>query len=582
MRAAFFSIFYLLIGLVAEAVPKFHTADDSIPLIRRDLLPLDRAAMDHLANQLTTLADTEVTQKAPALRQRAQLLTLILRLSPSQNRARQMQRDLSERTFRPSPNNSDLASALKEAFATASWLTTLPPETQGSRLAQLLLDVLSPFRKDHPLMAKHQLAGLNDRWQGLIPPLTAFKDKDAPKTPLPTPGTPENLVAKTPENPEKTPKYHTTALLTTIPMVTVSESRLSLGTVDTSLILTPTSDGSAGSIKFKPGPSSGAREQDFIQKLLVFFESKGRPLPKNYNLFINTGKESYAKKNQDNLLAPLAILLDSAITGRDLEPNVILFAKLEDDGSLTRPAQSWPLLHSLREKRTPPGTRLLVPSSLKEELTAMLVIEEPGFLLRFEIIACDNYTQARNLFLGKNEQPPEIQQSSKTFQEVAEVLTRKSDANIPSSLVFPSVGSRLREAAGTSPRHLSANVLLRQASGNRPSRFSTPMFARELLRLTPSLTRTPEVDFSNGSKKLKEFHARQRQILEDFRDSRQVDRDDRAFIEDGIDLVDRIRSIARLFLTGKSTAGTLALKNWKEQAQLFRKKIERLTGDPAH
>ncbi|MDC1206597.1 hypothetical protein N8Z81_03375, partial [Akkermansiaceae bacterium] len=87
MRSVFFLLVCSLLHLAAGfagAAPVFRPSDESFPLIRRDLIPLDISAIKNLANDLTTLADTPVKQTGVELRERAQLLTLTLRLSPSQ------------------------------------------------------------------------------------------------------------------------------------------------------------------------------------------------------------------------------------------------------------------------------------------------------------------------------------------------------------------------------------------------------------------------------------------------------------------------------------------------------------------
>ncbi|MEN8847681.1 MAG: hypothetical protein ABF377_06360 [Akkermansiaceae bacterium] len=569
MRAAFFLLLFSLLHLAAGltgAAPVFRPSDESFPLIRRDLIPLDISAIKNLANDLTTLADTPVKQTGVELRERAQLLTLTLRLSPSQSRAREMERSLLKKSFKASINNPDLKEARGRALDTAKWLITLPPESEGSLLGELLLDVLTPFQKNHSLIKDRDLSSIDERWSGVIAPLAEFEPPPPPVTP--------------PKDKPTASEYLTTALLTTTPLLTELDGQQTLGAVNVSLILTKNNN--LSQLRFKPELTTNGRSRSsepLHNDLKAFFTAQDRPLPDNYDLFLDTGRGSYSERNKTNILAPVAMMLDAALTGRELARNVLIFGKLEADGSLTRPAGSWPLLHSLKDKNPLPGTRLLVPSTLAEELTAILVLEEPGFLLRFEIIACDSLTEARQLYLTDAEPPTDLAAASKAFQEVAEALRRTSDGNLASSLVYDSVKSRLMSAAAASPRHLSANILLKQASGKRPSSFSTPMFAREMLRLTSTLSQVPKIEFNSGSRPLKTFHKEQRDILENFRERRRIGRDDKEVLTSGIDLIDKLRPIIRLIEKNEGITGAVQLVAWRAEAILFRQRLQRLSGD---
>ena len=550
-----------------SAAPVFVAPDDSVPLIRRDLIPLDSAAIDHLADALTTLADSPLKNNALSLRQRAQLLALTLRLSPSQSRAREMLRNVINGSYQPSIQESRKKSARGHGFLTAKWLLEMPEESEGKHLGHLLLDVLAPYQSDHPLLEKRAPSD-EDRWKGIIAPLTAFENASKPQPLDPTPETPKNS------------KYATTGLLTTTPLVTVTNGQVRYGPVNVRLILT---ERGKGQLKFKPAlTSSNGPErptQPLHDALMQFYQGQDRPLPKGYDLYLDTGRGTYAERNKENITAPLAMMLDAASTGRPLASNIVLFARLHADGSLSRPFESWPLIYSLRNKRPSAGTRLLVPPELAEELTALLVLEHPSFLLRFEIISCASLNEARQIYLEDAQQPDDIQAASKIFKEVTEALRRTSDGNIAAKLVYDSVKSRLQEAAEASPRHLSAQILLKQASGNHPSSFSTPMFAREFIRITESLTNPPDIDYNSSSRALKTFQTEQKALLVEFSESRRVSQDDDPLVEEGKNLVDKLRPIIRLIDRDQSIPATLQLTFWRKEVTLFRDRLKRLTGN---
>jgi hypothetical protein len=552
-----------------SAAPVFVAPDESVPLIRRDLAPLDSAAIVDLAHALTTLVDSPLKNNAISLRQRAQILALTLRLSPSQSRAREILRSTINGDFQPAIQKDLKKSARDHGFLTAKWLLEMPEESEGRHLGNLLLDVLAPYQSDHPLLEKRTSTD-EDRWQGVIAPLAAFANASKTQPLDPTPKTPQRR------------KYATTGLLTTTPLVTVTNGQIKHGAVNVSLILTEQGE---GKLKFKPAltrPGGPTRStQPLHDALIQFYQDQDRPLPQGYDLYVDTGRGSYAERNKENIAAPLAMMLDAASTGRPLAPNIVLFARLGADGSLSRPFESWPLIHSLRDKRPTAGTRLLVPPELVEELTALLVLEHPSFLLRFEIISCGSFDEARQIYLEDAQLPDDIQAASKIFKEVTEALRKTSDGNIAAALVYDSVKSRLKEAAEASPRHLSAQILLKQASGKRPSSFSTPMFAREFIRITESLTSPPAIDYNSSSKGLKTFQSEQKALLAEFRESRRISRDDDPLIEEGKNLIDKLRPIIRLIDKDQSIPATLQLTLWRQEVTLFRDRLKRLTGDSA-
>ncbi|MDB4510249.1 hypothetical protein N9062_04510, partial [Akkermansiaceae bacterium] len=90
MRLVFFAAFFILTSL-ANAGVRYLPANDSVPLLRRDLIPMDVDAIRELADHLAILADGPMPKSPGKLRHRAQILTLNQRLLPGQNRARSIE-----------------------------------------------------------------------------------------------------------------------------------------------------------------------------------------------------------------------------------------------------------------------------------------------------------------------------------------------------------------------------------------------------------------------------------------------------------------------------------------------------------
>ncbi|MFT6498377.1 MAG: hypothetical protein ACJAT6_000505, partial [Akkermansiaceae bacterium] len=146
----FLSVFLIALASLATAATKYVPANDSQPLIRRDLLPLDVAAIRELAQNLAILADGPLPKSAGQLRHRAQTLTLSQRLSPAQPRTRAIQSAFLNREERPKPAGSEVNPAKHDLLLTASWLAKLPTDSEGYRLGQLLLDILQQTSGSDP------------------------------------------------------------------------------------------------------------------------------------------------------------------------------------------------------------------------------------------------------------------------------------------------------------------------------------------------------------------------------------------------------------------------------------------------
>jgi len=476
-------LFLLTIGLASLAAGelRYLPANKAQSLVRRDLIPLDVDAIGDLAARLTIIVDGPFPKTASQLHHRARALTLSRRLLPSQPQARAIEDASLEKKDRPAVPESDSKPAMEAILETADWLTLLPADSEGHHLGQLLLDIIQPLVVDHPILKRRDPAQAAGRWNSVIPGIQNFESEDKPEKP--------KQPLKTESNQRR---YAITALLTEIPMISTGEEEGSEPVADlvtTSLVVTrapfldpegeneePT-ERAPGRLLFKPKPTFAV--DPLHQSLLDFFETHLDPLPAHSNLNINTTRRRYLARNRENIIAPIAMMLDSAVTGRSLRRNTILFADLRPNGSLKRPAQAWELLLCLDELKLPAKTRLIVGSGMVEELTALLVLEKASFFNKFEVLEAPTYEDARALFFDDEALPAELQAASDGYREVRE----KADlaTNLGTFLSLASVEQRLVKASELSPRHLSAKVLATQTV-RRPAYFSATMAALDLDR----------------------------------------------------------------------------------------------------
>jgi hypothetical protein len=509
-------IVLLSLGSFAAGALKYLPASETGILVRRDLLPLDTDAITGLSDHLALLADGPFPKSASQVRHRAQVLTLSLQLHPTQARARETQEAYIKGKDRPAPEADQLAAGKAAILTYADWLTLLPPSSEGHLLGQLLLDIMQPVLRDHPLMARRTVPQAPKRWEGIIAPVTAFEYEDRPLNPKPN--NPGDLDQK---------KYATVALLTEVPMMTSNEEATSApapGLIATSLVLTKSPylesededaprERAEGRLLFRPPAEFNV--SPLHNALHDFFETHLEPLPTHYNLNVNFGtpdnKRTYLSRNRENIAASLAMMLDSALTGRPLRRNTILFARLRASGKLEKPAEAWKLLLKLEQLEMPTKTRLIVGSGMIEEMTGLLVLDKASFFTRYEVLEAQTFEEARALYFQDSEMPEALKAASDGYIEVRD----KADLanNLGNFLSLASVESRLVKASQFSPRHLSARMLATQAI-RRPAYFSRHMAAQDLDRRLDPVSRFRFVIDKTREESMKEAYKKAREAID--------------------------------------------------------------------
>lgn len=568
----------LLLAPFASGSLKYLPGNDSQPLVRRDLIPLDVDAIRDLAGHLATIADGPTPKSASLLRQRAQALTLSQRLLPGQNQARAIEAALIKGIERPKPDQKDFKSAKKAVIDTADWLTRLSPDTEGFHLGQLLLDILEPIDPGAEALQRRDLPNATKRWDGVVANVSGFETREKVVTNTPTADVPE---------PQNEAKYAATALLTEVPMISkgMEDNAIAYpGIVKTSLVITKAStpepaegeepgNDPPGDLRFQP-------ETDFelspLHKTLQrFFRDNLEPLPSGYNLNVNTDKRRYLSENRENIAANLAMLLDAAVSGKTLRRNTLLFARLNADGSLLKPSRAWEIMLRLEELRLPAGTRIIVGSGMLEEMVAMLVVEKATFFTKYEVLEAATFKEARPLFYQDGKLPDQLQSASDGYLEVRDKAPESSRA-LGTFLSLSSVEERLVRASNFSPKHLSALMLAKQAI-RRPAYFSRYMFAQELnRRLEPLANFEYQID-KTPERAIKDIYKETRASLELL--EKKLEYKEIAILDDATDLIKDLNSIGRdasAILENEELIRERDMKAFQEKLAAFRAELRKI------
>lgn len=565
MRPAVLGLLLILTTLVG-AEPKFVPANDSYPLLRRDLLPLDVDSIRELADHLAILGDGPIPETAAQLRNKVRALTLSQRLSPTQLRTRTILQALSNGETRPSPDKAEFSEAKKGTMKIAQWLIDLPADTEGHLLGQLILDILAPGMENNPMVQRRNLDDEAARWRGVIPNISRFEG--APKITAP-------LVDRSNQE-KKVLNYKTENILTTVPMLVKDipqKSPVSPKLVKTSLIIKKkhvdpeNPEAPQPPLRFRPKTGFDLGPLDLA--LGNFFAAAGRPLPPDHILNVDTDKLQYVAANKENIAAPLAMMIDAALTGRPLRRNTYFFARLSANGSLKRPHHAWELILHLLKSEVPPGSRLIVGEGLEEEFNALLVIQKAQFFVDYEVIAAPTFEAARELFYEDGDPPQLLSTASEGYAEVRE---KALEANsLVTFLGLSAVEERLVKARDAFPQHLSSKMLATQAI-RRPSVLSDFMLAQELdRRLKPIYNFKFDAE-KNTERQIRNLYKNVRESVQPL--ERLLQLDQKGLYGETLLFIQELNRIARA--AGDSFEARAAMEGFSVEMEEFREKLQKL------
>lgn len=541
-------LLFFFSALPCLAEPVFVSPNDALPLLKREKIPLDVAAMYDIGADLAVLASQPGPNTAEKLRQRAKTLTLSQRLHPTYPKTRRLLENLTEGNFTPTPKKHSTKVALEKLSTTATWLIDLPESSEGHRLGLMILDILP---EKHPLAAQRDSSKEDQRWNGTIASLAAFKNVQEEPEAEPEPPKPEKALA-----------YKETALSTHFPFSGFhsksGKPRTSVQTITLAI-----SEGN-NSLRFAPALHRQP-PRVFLRPILTFFKKLELPLPREHELFIDTSGLRYGKENKNNILTPMALMLDAALSGRPLRDNTILFAGISPDGTLSPLTLSWSLLKALETSDLPRGSRLIVPPSIAADLQGFTLVAQPEFFLKFEILSAATFEEARNLFYQDVELSSE---DNSAFQAFQDVLEKAPQTNLARFLKFSGVKERLKLAT-QSPSHLSAKLLLSPAS----TRFPRAILVHEI---THHLQSYQTLNLSKHNKRtLKAEHTRIRELLQTLLNDNRVDIHDREIITEALNINKKLTGIGRTIEEQFQTEQThLALEELRDETSTFLKKIK--------
>ncbi|MGE9267882.1 MAG: hypothetical protein ACQKBY_07275 [Verrucomicrobiales bacterium] len=551
-----FLILALLLSLssLTAAPARYVSPNSEIPLLRRDLLPLDPDRIRLLSTQITNLLPAPKLEDPADYRAHAQLVLLALQLDPTNPRAQKIDTSLAQEEALPPLSRKERAQAAAYLWQSTQWLLAPEAPDEAQKLGQLLLTPLTQLDPDHPAPAD-RLA--DERlWLGAIAPLRDFGaatpapsvDPEMPpgETPAepsffkletatlnhPTTGTYQVLnriherhrearvAAKTAGSAEPDPlPFPPPAATFPISLAFLSKEDHHNPYAGVNVnprrrnfrnFATPTVSTATSSFVFHEAlPVEDAAALEAI--IRPFFTQRGIALPEDLYYFVNASGNliedpAYLLKSQrrrgDN---PAAITLPEANIPNLATPIALLLdschsgEKLRSDTVLLARLQPDGSLQPAAESWTllnqllhhNPELRIILPAAAEDQLTALTLFRQSEKLLKTQVILADSYDEARPFLFEGGQEPAELATALSAWREVDEKRP-DSASDLNAYLSLAGVHAKLKEALGASPRLLSAKHLCLVGSKDKATRLSTATSAMELHSI---LSEIPDILF---------------------------------------------------------------------------------------
>jgi len=539
------TLWLILAAAPALAVGPFVSPTETSPF-RRDRLPLDVDTMTSLSRRILLIAKTLETEGAATRRASAQCLALALALDPTNREARETLTLLSDGKSASQPDAAEIEPAKAKIWQILAWLESSEAGSEGQALGACIMDAMTVADPAHPKSQARKGQGEAGKWTGWVADLASFEervvvnvpDANQPKEPL--------IPAEGPE-----PRFLRTTAVVSTPLWTFDKE-------SDKVLIRPLQVSMSASIEGEQLDRRGfhvklesTEDGDSISQtarvILTALKGINDSFPEGGVVSLNVGKgvDYLALKNRQGISAAAAVLVDSAVSGR--EPNATVLGVVQEDGSLKLPPRAWDKIRVLSDG---PGGRLVLPREAEALLPSILAIEDPAFFMKYEVVLADNLKELVE-FSAKGGSG-ELADASVRFGEIRE----KMGSNQVSQYVANRfVRQRLGEIAQACPDHLSARMLSIQGGGERPTRLPKQILASEIRRALEPMTALPSDLPDNLDAGLCDAtYEKCRALLDPL--ERYVDIRDRDFFGHAKELLTTVRTVGRVKRTARDNHDT--------------------------
>lgn len=204
-------------------------------------------------------------------------------------------------------------------------------------------------------------------------------------------------------------------------------------------------------------------------------------------------EEQFSSKDGPSAAVACSLMLDSLITGADLDPNFAVTGDMNADGSV-QPVGGIAGKVSGASNRS--CTHIAIPRKNAQGLDDWLVLGDLLPLVGIQVFSIGTFDEAAALALPVALRDEKLQSAITTFAEVQKVLRRPDGMRL---LTNSHVRGRLQEVLTAAPNHESARLLLLSGSGNGPKTLSLRGSFDQIDRVTRPIMRIFETGEINNT-----------------------------------------------------------------------------------
>ena len=578
----FRSLAFLALAAGAQAAPFVAPAEENPPF-RRDLLPIDTDSMATLSGDLAVLSRALPLETAALRRAAAQSLALALALDPANSEARNIISELVEGKLPKRAKHGHLTTAKARLWQIHAWLSSPEAGADGKLLGDMLADTASVLDPENPAAIALRDSPELGKWDDWVAPLSAFEEIPIAKADPPAPVDPAPDMPATPDKPATgSPSIVLNTGSVTSVLRVYDEPSASWNFRPASIEMKAASEGSG---EFQIAVSGLPEEQEAIEAhvnnpVRAALEETHSGLPGDglIAITIDGGATYSAEWNGSVITGPAFILANSALTGEELGATVLV--SLGTHNRLTAPDFFWQQVCALDQGK---GGRLVVPPGTEEYFTAMLALEQPEFLLKYEVLIASSPKEFMELCAKK----PSNKHAA-VFASFQEIRAKAEGNVIGTYLINRFVRQRLQEIVAAAPYHLSAKLLALQGAGERPRTLSRKILAAEICRAVSSVSTLTRPEFSlveaESNIKVEKIYDAIRTDLDHL--DRYTDIRDRALVSEGKDLATSVRTLSRALKSRSDDLGERYQSISSAHSAVIAantkllRQLSQLTGDP--
>ncbi len=206
------------------------------------------------------------------------------------------------------------------------------------------------------------------------------------------------------------------------------------------------------------GPMMGGCLEEVIKFLRIRYDSTPDKIPSGYEIELGF-QDKYVPKDGPSAATAFALVLDSLISGEELDDDFACTGDLTADGMVQRIGGAAAKIRGATNR----GCKIVgIPVANADEIGDVLLLDGIDQLLDIQIFTLEDFGEAHAI--SRAEKSKEVVETLDLFRKVA-VAVRK---NGPDSLEKSAVHRALEEVLKRMPNHLSAKLLLQQGKGEAP------------------------------------------------------------------------------------------------------------------